>query len=102
MRVDMVNHQDVGMIEGSGSTSLLFTAMQSVGIGRETCRQHPDRHVTPQTCVARTINLPHPARAEGRDDFVWPKSCSSGDGHGRIFMGVGGCSKQRRYSILVG
>ena len=81
MRVDVVDYQNIWMIESAGSTGLLFKAMQSIWIRRKIRCQDFDGDISPQTGVARAVDFTHSARAQGRDNLIWPKSCSSGDRH---------------------
>ena len=58
------------MVERRGRTRFLLEAAQPIGIGTERRRQHLDRHLAPEPWIARAIDLPHPARAEGGLDLV--------------------------------
>ncbi len=67
---DVVQGKDVGMGERSDRPRFLLETAQSLGIGREFRRQHLDRDVAIQPCVARPVHVAHPARADRRDDLV--------------------------------
>src|SRR5439155_7525841 len=76
-----MHDEDVRMIERARGASLLFKAMQPIGIGRESRRQNLDRNIAAQSGIARAIHLAHSARTQRRHDFVWAKSCTWRDAH---------------------
>ena len=59
----VVDHGDVGMIEGSGSSGLLLEPRQPLGVGGVLLRQHLDRHLATQASVLPEVHLAHAARA---------------------------------------
>ena len=67
---DVVDRQDIRVIQRSRRARFLLEPTQSLGIAGEGGRQDLDRHVTPQTGIARSIHLAHPAGADERDNFV--------------------------------
>ena len=50
--------------------SLTLEPRQGFGICSEGLRQNLDRDVSLQLRVPRLVHLPHPARAQGREDLV--------------------------------
>ena len=78
---DVVDRGDVRVIEHPGRPRLLLEAVQPVGILREERGQHLDRHLAPQARVLRPIDLPHPSRADRREDLVGAELGSGGKGH---------------------
>src|SRR2546426_7736068 len=68
-----MHDEDVRMIERARGASLLFKAMQPIGIGRESRRQNLDRNIAAQSGIARAIHLTHPARTKWSDYFVRAK-----------------------------
>jgi hypothetical protein len=58
---------------------------QRVGIGRDGIGQHLDRHFAAQPRISRPIHLPHPARAERREDLVRSEPCARGECHLDLF-----------------
>src|ERR1700749_1416468 len=69
------------MIEGRGSLGFDFEAVKTFGIVRPAVREDLDGHVALQGCIARTIDLAHPASAQRRDDFIGIQSGSPSKGH---------------------
>ena len=49
---------------------LALEAGQRVGIGRDGLREDLDRHVPVQLLIPRAVDLPHPPRAQRREDLV--------------------------------
>lgn len=67
---DGVHLGDMRMIQRGQRARLALEARQSLRIPDEPIRQHLDRHVAMQLCIARTINVAHSARADQGDDLV--------------------------------
>ena len=67
---EVVDREDAGMVQRRRRARLLLEPAQPVGVLRERRRQHLDRHLAVQPRVPRPIDLPHPARAERRQDLV--------------------------------
>src|SRR5262249_52810748 len=67
---DVMNREDVWMVERSGGAGFLPESRQALGIAAELGWQDFDRHVAPQPRVARSIDLPHAAGTQRRQDFV--------------------------------
>src|SRR5262245_2852024 len=73
VRISVIDNQNVWMIERSGSASLLFKAIQSIGIIGENGWQNLNCNIGSQSRISRAINFTHPARANWRENFVLPK-----------------------------
>ena len=81
MRPDVVDGRDVGMIQNAGRPRLLLEAPQAIRVGGKRRRQDFDRDVAPESRVLGPIDLPHPSRAEGGQDFVRAEACSGCQRH---------------------
>ncbi len=62
------------MIEGGEDLGFALKPRQTFGVGREQRREDLDRDLTLQLGVGRAIDLPHPALADLRGDFVVAES----------------------------
>ena len=80
-RPDVVDRDDVGMIQRRGRPRFLLEPLQPLRIRRQRLRQHLDRHLARQTRVPRPVHLPHPARAERREDLVGSQASACGQRH---------------------
>jgi hypothetical protein len=78
---DIVERADVRMRELRDRAGLAVKALAKLWIGRQTLGEDLDRDGAIQTRVARFVNFTHPARADGRDDFVGAKARARGDRH---------------------
>ena len=67
---DVVESADVRMRELRDRLRLALEALAHLGRRRHVRRQHLDRHRPLQPRVPRLVDLPHPARAERRQDLV--------------------------------
>ncbi len=81
VRAHIVEHENVGMVQGAGRARLLLEASETIRIGGERGGQHLDRDLTSQAGVARSIDLAHAPRAERRQDLVRAELCTVRDGH---------------------
>ena len=81
VRPEVVDGRDVRVVERSRRPCLLLEAFQAVGVLRERRRQHLDRDLARKPWIARAIDLPHPARADGREDLVGTELRSSSECH---------------------
>ena len=81
---DVVDRGDVGMVQDAGSFGLLLEAAQAVGVRGKRRRQDLDRDISPEPRVLRPIDLPHSARAEGRDDLVRAEPRTGSEAHGML------------------
>ena len=70
---DVVDEGDVRMIECARRLRLLLETSQTIQIRRQGDRQHLDRDVPLQPLVPCPVHLPHPARAQRREDLVGPE-----------------------------
>ncbi len=62
------------MLEAGEQSCLALEARHPLGIARHLRGQHLDRDVAAELGVARTIDLAHPAFAEGAEDLVMAES----------------------------
>ena len=60
----------LGWFRAGGRPGLLLETLQARRIRRRLRRQHLDRHLATESRVPRAVHLPHPARAERREDLV--------------------------------
>ncbi len=67
---DVVQRADVGMRERRDGLRLAVEALLHLGIQREVRRQHLDGDRAVQPRVGGLVDLPHAARADGREDFI--------------------------------
>ena len=95
-RPDVVELADVRVVQCGDRPRFLLEAAQPIGIGGKRLGEHLDRDVTPQTRVAGTIYLAHPAGAERRDDF---KRAELGAGGQRTCRHDSSRGKARRVSV---
>jgi len=82
MLSDVVDGGDVGMIERARRLGFLLEAPQTIRIRREGGEQHLDRDVALQPLIPRPVHLPHPARADGREDLVGAEAGTRREAHG--------------------
>ena len=75
---DPVNGGDMWMVQRRERLRLALEPRQALGIGREGLRQHLQGNLAVQPRIARAIDLAHPARAEGGDDFVGAETGARG------------------------
>ena len=73
---------DVRMIQQGEYSRFALKAREPVGVGRERLGQDLDRDGSVQLCIARAIDLPHPAFADRRGDFVDAKTRAGAEGQG--------------------
>ncbi len=78
---EIMNREDVGMRQRRDRLRLAPEPRERVRILREALRQHLDRHGPLQPRIPRPIHLPHPARAERRQDLVRPELRSRVERH---------------------
>ena len=71
---DIVNGEDVGMVERTGSPRFFFEALLTSLVAAERVRQDLDGDETTQAGVARAVHLAHAAFANQFDDLVRPKT----------------------------
>ena len=74
---DVVDGENVGMVERRSRASLLFEATQAIGIGREGGREDFDGYVTTEARIAGTVDFPHSAGVERREDLVRTKTTAA-------------------------
>ncbi len=64
------DRQDVGMVERARGLRLRFEASQTLRVRGHRRGQHLDGHVALEPRVPRPVDLPHPSRAQRREDLV--------------------------------
>ena len=67
---DIVHGEDVRMIERGEHAGFALEAGQPIGVGDEQRRQDLDRHIASELCVARAVDVAHPAGAHQLHDLV--------------------------------
>ena len=72
---------DAGMIEARQSARFPLEAKPPLFVFEELLRQYLDRDVSREARVSRPVHLPHPARAERREDLVGAEVCAGGERH---------------------
>lgn len=70
MHPDVVNREDVGVVERRDGPRFLLEAPKPNSVDSEPGRQHLERHLAPQSRVARAVDYSHSAFAERSGDFV--------------------------------
>ena len=78
---DVVDLTDVRMIQRGNRTCLPLEAPNAIRVGRQVIRQHFDRDVTTEACVARAKDLTHATGPDGAHDFVRTQAAASSNGH---------------------
>src|SRR5256885_1357888 len=81
MRSDLIDVRNVRMVKSRCRLRLLYeTARAIAGVARSVTE---DLHgnVALELIIMRDVNLPHPARAEERADFIPPESGAGSESH---------------------
>ena len=78
---EVVDREDVLVGKRRDRLRLALEPRERVGIGRDGLREDLDRDVPVQLPVPRPVHLPHPARAERREDLVGTESSTRGKRH---------------------
>jgi hypothetical protein len=78
---DVVQHADMGMAEGGDRLRLPLEALPQLRRLREVRGEDLQGHGPVEPRVERLVDFAHPARAEGRDDFVGPETRSRDQRH---------------------
>jgi len=73
MSADVEEGEDVRVGECGGCAGFLLEALHALGVARHLRAQQLDRDLAAEPGVAGTVDLPHPARAERRDDLIRPQ-----------------------------
>ena len=77
----VVQGADVRVRELRDRLRLPLEALPDLGRSRQVRRQHLDRHRAVQPRVPRPVHLPHPSRAERREDLVRTETGTGGERH---------------------
>ena len=72
--LEAIHVRDVGVIQRGKCPGLALESGETFLVVHEGVRQHLDRDVATQARISRAIDLPHPASAEKREDFVGPEA----------------------------
>jgi hypothetical protein len=67
---DFVDRHDVRMVQRRRRPRLVREPRERVAIRREARGKHLDRHAAAELGIAGDVDLTHPSRADGTDDFV--------------------------------
>ena len=78
---DVVKRADVGVLQRGHGPRLAQEPLARRRVAGQGGGQHLDRHIALETRVARPVDLPHAAGANGADDFVRPEPSAGGDSH---------------------
>ena len=73
--LERVDRRDARMVQRGEGTRFPLETCYAVPVFEEFFRQDLQRDVAPELRVLRPVDLPHPARAERRDDLVGPEPC---------------------------
>jgi hypothetical protein len=79
----VVNADDVGVVQSGNGLGFLLEALEAPGVVSEIVGQDFDSDVAIEARVAGLVDLAHPTRADGREDFVRAESCAWRKGHAR-------------------
>ena len=80
---ETVDGRDVGVRQRGEHLRLALETRQPIAVGRKDLRDDLEGHVAPEPRVPRPIDLPHPALAEKRGDFVDAEAGARGQHGGR-------------------
>jgi len=89
-RLDLVNGDDVGVVEGGGGAGLLDEAGAAVRVGEAIGGQDLDRDLAAEAGVAGAVDLAHAPGAEGGEHLVRPEFRPGSEAH----------AAQRKFSII--
>ena len=76
-----VDARDVWMIQCREQFGFSLETGRSIWIGGKCIRQDLEGDVALEPGVLRPVDLTHPARADGRDDFVGAETRTGNQGH---------------------
>ena len=85
------------MRQGGDGLRLPTEARESVGILRSPFGQDLDGDLAVEPRVPGPIDLPHPARAQRREDLVGAEAVPGGERHGRFFGDVSASSSVNQF-----
>ena len=95
MAADVVEGADVRMIQRADRACLLLDGVAVLPPGRGT-RHDLDRDRAIDSRVARPVNLPHAAGADGRDNPIGTERLASVQWHGPVTMSLTRLRRGRR------
>ena len=78
---DVVDGTDVRVSEGGNRSRFTIESGGGQTINLRPHREHLDCHVAVQSCVSPSIDLPHAAGADERDDFVGTEASAGDERH---------------------
>ena len=67
---NVVDGEDVGMVQGAGGSGFPLEPTQPIRVRGHRIGQHLDRHLAPDSGIARPVHLSHSARSERRKNLV--------------------------------
>ena len=73
VRANVVNRNDIGVVQRRGGLGLLTETLLAFGVRNLVRRKNLDRDDAIETRIARLVYLAHPARPDGRKNFVRPE-----------------------------
>jgi hypothetical protein len=80
-RLDLVDGDDVGVVEGGGGAGLLDETGAASRVREVLGGKDLDRHLAPQPRVAGAVDLAHPPGPEGLEDLVGAEASSGRKRH---------------------
>jgi len=81
LAADVEEGADVRVVQGGDGPRLTLEAGAQLLVGGKAGREYLDRHVAPESRVARPIDFPHAAGAERGDDLVGAKAGAGSEWH---------------------
>lgn len=79
--LESVDVRDVWVVQGGEGFGLAFQPRHAVRVVGKAVRQHLDRDLAVQSRVACAKHLPHPSRAQRRENLVRADLRPNGEGH---------------------
>jgi hypothetical protein len=73
---ESIDCSDVRMVQGGEEMRFPLKSRDPVSIINERGGEQLQGDVAAESSIAREIHLPHPARAELRDDLIRPENCA--------------------------
>src|SRR5438093_3737213 len=80
---DIVDGNEIRVVESARCARLLLEAHEPLAVCCELRRKHFDCHLSTDSRIARTIDLPHSARPDRCDDLVRTEAAAGRESHER-------------------